>query len=95
MRKYIQITTENKYVYRVPAEVIAKHRAEHYARTDPETTYKDEYDYTMNDDFELQDWFGNNMNWEDVSLSARLHRIPERDFPVIGQDESEIVEDEV
>lgn len=91
--KYIQITTENNYVYRVPASVVADHRAEHYANNDPDTTFESEHEYTMSSDFELTDWFCNNMNWDDVEHAAELYESPKQDVPVIGQDEVEVIDE--
>lgn len=87
MAKFIYITTENKYVYKVPARVVAESRAEHYK----EDGYEEEYKYTMESDFELSDWFNNNMDWDDVKKHAVLVSAPEQDEPVVGQDETEIV----
>lgn len=55
----------------IPAEVIAKHRARHYADNDPDTTFDEEFAWTMENEFELRDWAANNMNWEDVREFAR------------------------
>jgi hypothetical protein len=92
MGKFLYITTENKYVYRVPAEVVADNRAKYYAEKDSDTTYQEEYDYTLSDDYELLDWFSGNMNWEDVGDKFELIEQPEKDIPVLGQDEVEIRE---
>ena len=56
----------------VPAEVIAKNRADYYEAKDP-GCYNDEYKRAMEDDIELADWAANNMNWEDVQSSAVKH----------------------
>src|SRR5271154_2730554 len=50
----------------LPKEVVAHNRALYYAKKDPETTYKEEFDFIMEDDYEAKDWFRNNMNPEDV-----------------------------
>ena len=57
--------------YDVPAKVIAEDRAKYYAENDPDTTYNEEYEYTMQDDYELKDWAANNMNWKDVKNVAK------------------------
>ena len=94
MSKFIHITTQNGYVYRVPAEVVADDRARYYAEKDEDpNVYKEEYDYTLESDFELSDWFSGNMNWEDVADKAELVTAPEKDVPVIGQDETEIIDE--
>lgn len=61
------ITAEDKNgIWTVPISVIAKNRAEHYAKTDPDTTYQEEYEFVMEDTDEAIDWFRNNMDWDDL-----------------------------
>lgn len=50
----------------LPKEVVAHNRALYYEKRDKDTTYKEEFDFVMGDDFEAQDWFRNNMDPEDV-----------------------------
>jgi hypothetical protein len=50
----------------LPKEVVAGDRAKYYANQDVDTTYKEEFDFVMEDDYEAIDWFRNNMNPEDV-----------------------------
>lgn len=68
--KHLRVTMPDGSKYDVPARIIADDRAKYYAGNDPETTYQEEFDFTMGDDFELQDWAANNMNWEDVAEHA-------------------------
>lgn len=63
--------------YKIPADIIAKDRAKYYAELDSERgdgeydeIYKEEYEYTMNDNYELIDWAENNMDWSDISDQA-------------------------
>lgn len=93
MAKFIYITTKQGYTYKVPADVVAKDRANHYKDESPEA-YQEEYDYTMSSDFELTDWFGNNMNWEDVAQYANLVSAPTPVVPDVGNDETEVVEED-
>ena len=86
---YIKVK-DNGYSWIFPAHLVAKNRAEYYAKTDPDTTYEKEFEYTMNDDFELKDWFLNNMNWEDVSKRARLIDQPFKLKPDLFEAEIEI-----
>lgn len=60
------------HVWHVPAEYIAKHRAKYYGDNDPDTTFEEEFEYTMGDNYEIKDWFLNNMNWSDVASVAVL-----------------------
>lgn len=73
--KYIRVA-DGDYVWSFPARLVAKHRAEYYAREDADTTYDREFAHTIDNDFELNDWFLNNMDWEDVSKFARLDKQP-------------------
>lgn len=64
--------------YKIPADIVAKNRAEYYAKLDSENgdgeydaIYKEEYEIVMKDDYELIDWAENNMNWSDVSDHAQ------------------------
>lgn len=54
------------YVWLIDLAFVADHRAKHYAANDPDTTYQDEYDFVMGDDYEGIDWYQNNMNWSDI-----------------------------
>ena len=71
MKKFIRIHFSNGEVYDVPAEIIAKERTNYYAievdgyeENSPE--WKEEYDWTMNSEYELVDYMSNNMNWSDI-----------------------------
>lgn len=64
------------FVWHVPAEAIAKNRATYYAENDKDTTYEEEFNFTMGDNYELRDWFFNNMDWDDVKDEAKLVATP-------------------
>lgn len=66
----VQVTFSDGSRWTFPAHVIADNRATYYAGRDGDTTYEAEYEYAINDDYELTDWALNNMNWEDVETSA-------------------------
>ena len=75
MSKQIEITFSNGDVYSVPAEVVAKDRAEYYAEKfeGEEGTYEEIIENEMkaiNDKWEILDWVSNQMNWEDVEDDA-------------------------
>lgn len=65
------------YIWEVPLETIAKHRADYYAERDQDTTFQAEYDYVMEDPHEGLDWFLNNMDFKDVEKDAKFVRAPE------------------
>lgn len=87
--KYIRVKY-NGYAWNFPAYLIAKDRSQYYVRNDKETTYAAEYEFIMNDDYELIDWFQNNMNWEDVSKFAKLEEQPFELMPTISESELEV-----
>lgn len=88
--KYLTIT-ENGYVYAVPAEVIAKDRANWY-KDEEDNSFEEEFKYTMENNFEISEWFSNNMNWEDVEQYATLIETPGHEVPQAGMSETDIVE---
>jgi hypothetical protein len=67
----IHLTLSDGSVWAIDGHVVAHNRATYYAEKDPDTTYEDEYKFTMGDEFELTDWASNNMNWDDVKHTAR------------------------
>ena len=56
----------------VPALLIAQHRAKAIVETDTETNFDAEVKFTLNDEYEIQDWAANNMNWKDVERQAQM-----------------------
>lgn len=66
--KWIYITFSDGRVFRIKAGYVAKAYAEYYVGVDPTTTYKEEFDYAMSENFELIEWINNNMDWKDVTL---------------------------
>jgi hypothetical protein len=79
------------FVWEFPAEAVAKNRATYYAEHDKDTTYDEEFRFTMGDEYELRDWFFNNMNWEDVESEARLVETPTgRKKPRMNHDDLEV-----
>ncbi len=75
MPKFLRVE-DSGFVWEVPAEAIAKNRATYYAERDKDTTYDDEFKYAMGDDYELRDWFLNNMDWKDVKNVAKFVASP-------------------
>lgn len=71
--KLLIVRMSNGAKYAVPAEVVAHNRANFYR----EDGYRAEYDYTLGDDAELEDWAANNMNWEDVRSYAFCYSLPD------------------
>lgn len=69
MSKKLRVTMPDGSEWDVPAEIIAKNKAEHYYNEGDED-FKEEYEFTLSDNEELIDWAENNMNWEDVKQYA-------------------------
>lgn len=67
---YLQITFTDGQQWRVPALVIAEHRAKYYAEQDPDTTFEREVQFTLENQYELVDWARNNMVVSDVEKHA-------------------------
>lgn len=74
-RKYV-VQMPNGERWAVPVEVIAEHRAKHYAHEfDGDVTksvMEDTAPLFSEDYYEIKDWARNNMNWADVESSATL-----------------------
>lgn len=70
-RRVLVITAKDGSKWAIAGEVIAHNRALFYAKDDPDTTYKDEFEFTMTARHEMTDWAGNNMNFEDVKEFVR------------------------
>lgn len=85
----------NGETWEVPAHVIADDRGKYYAKKDKDTTYQEEYDFAILDDYEIIDWARNNMNWSDVKTHARLAVTARPDFDYaeawVNPEETEII----
>lgn len=84
MAKHLQITMPDGSKWAVPVEVIAMNRATYYAKNDgitvEESLNKDTYPLFESDEFEIEDWAANNMNWSDVEHLAVCTGKGEVDF---------------
>ncbi len=78
--KKLRVTFSDDRMYDIPAEYIARQRAEYYVGNDitrgetkeenRESAIQHEIDYALSDGYEVYDWAANNMNWEDVKDKA-------------------------
>lgn len=68
------VIEDRGYVWHVPLDLVARHRADHYR----EDGWDQEFEYAMSNPDECVDWFGNNMDWEDVMDMAYLAQTPDR-----------------
>ena len=79
--KYLRVRFSNGEEYDIPAEFIARERAEYYVTRDidrGDTKEEDckkeiqaEIEFALKDDSEIVDWAFNNMDWEDVKEVAQ------------------------
>lgn len=78
MNKFLRVTFSDGKVYDIPAEFIAKARAEYYAKLDANRgedyakVHDEELKAGLEDDSEIIDWAFNNMDWADVKEQAVL-----------------------
>lgn len=73
--KHLKVIMPDSFIYGVPVEFIARHRAEYYASKDyagdvTKSLIEDTLPLFESDDYEIQDWAVNNLNWSDVKNSA-------------------------
>ena len=74
--KYLRVTMPDGTIWEIPAERIAENRARYYSDRDEDTTFQEEFDYTMGENSELLDWAPNNMDWADVEDVATMTDAP-------------------
>lgn len=75
MNQFVQIKFANGDVFLVPFEVIAEHRTAYYAEKDGYKKDSEEWNTEFKDSMqvsEINDWIGNNMDWEDLEEHAIL-----------------------
>lgn len=72
--KMYQVTMEDGSVWEVPVILIACSHAEYYAKVDDlsfEEELKESSALFAADEYEIEDWAKNNMDWSDVEASAK------------------------
>lgn len=74
MKKWYQFTTSTGDVWRVPTRIIAENRAIFYAKENgvdiEESLQDDTIPLFESDDYEIEDWARNNMDWAEVEKHA-------------------------
>ncbi|EKY1962279.1 hypothetical protein RA241_003668 [Cronobacter sakazakii] len=84
MHKFITVTMPDNSVWKIPTDVIARHRAAYYAQADGTTMEdsleKDTLPLFHQCPYEIEDWAENNMNWSDVVPHATMIRPGEVDY---------------
>lgn len=78
MHAHLVVTMPDGSLWSVPVEVIARSRAEWYAK-EYDGTFEERVELSLKNDtlplfesdtYEIHDWAANNMNWEDVASHA-------------------------
>lgn len=75
MEKYL-ISMPDNSTWSIPVSIIAKNRAEHYAKefegNVDKSLIEDTLPLFLDDEYEIEDWARNNMNWSDVMPFAEV-----------------------
>jgi len=70
----LRVKFSNGDIFEVPARIIAENRADYYADLDGYDSGSNEWEAEvqngLDNDFEIEDWVQNNMNWEDLEPYA-------------------------
>lgn len=85
--KYYKTVMSNGDEYFVPALFIVEARAKYYSQKDGEEdnlspeeekkVFDEEVAFALEDDYEIEDWARNNMDWDEVATIAILRpRVP-------------------
>lgn len=85
MHKFMTIEMPDGSVWGVPVDMIARHRAAHYASEfggDVERSLtEDTLPMFESDEYEIQDWAANQMNWSDFDgHQVKIKDAPPPDF---------------
>jgi hypothetical protein len=85
MHKYMTIDMPDGSKWGVPVGMIACNRAAHYAHEfdgdEARSLAEDTQPLFESDDYEIQDWAVNNMNWSDFNgHQVKINEAPEIDF---------------
>ena len=96
--KCLTVVQDDGSKWAVPVDVIARSRASHYAHEFGGDVERSLSEDTMplfdSDDFEIEDWAVNNMNWSDVSHAAfKCEDAPPANFQHAWMDGEKGIED--
>ena len=84
--KYLRITMGDGSKWDIPAKPIVEARARYYAKSDTGKETGIKFDKVFKqlvedtDDYDIEDWASNNMNWSDVKDVAEKVSVMEVDF---------------
>ena len=72
--KCLKVRFANGDLFAIPARIIAEDRATYYADLDGYEVNSNEWEAeiitALNDEFEIEDWAGNEMNWDQLEPYA-------------------------
>lgn len=84
LNKVYVITMSDGSQWEIPVDIIACNRAEFYKKEFDNDIQKSLDDDTAvlfeEDEYEVEDWAKNNMNWSDVKDNAKCIKFPESDY---------------
>ncbi len=85
MDKCLKVRFPNGDLFVVPARVIAEDRAKYYSTVDGydkgSNEWEAEVQNALNDEFEIYDWAGNNMDWADlVPYAKKIEDLTDLDY---------------
>lgn len=73
--KYLKVRFANGDLFAIPARIIAENRANYYADLDGYDLGSNEWEAevitALKEEFEIEDWAGNNMDWKDLEPYAQ------------------------
>lgn len=72
--KCLRVRFSNGDLFAVPARIVAENRANYYADIDGYDLQSNEWEaevlLALNDEMEIEDWAGSNMNWSELEPYA-------------------------
>ena len=81
---FLKIRFSNGDLFAIPARVVAENRADYYADLDGYDIGSNEWEAeilsALNNEFEIEDWAGNSMDWKDLEPYAKKMSIEEFDY---------------
>ncbi len=84
LSKQLHVTMPDGSVWAVPVKIIAENRAKYYAKHDGisfEESLKDTEECFEEDNYQIEDWAANNMDWKDVrDFAKQIDRAERVDF---------------
>jgi len=76
IEKNLVVTMSNGETWEIPVTVIAESRASYYSKEFDgdvqESLIKDTLPLFSSDNYEIEDWAKNNMDWDDIEDEAKL-----------------------